>query len=84
MRLEAGKLYCCCTHDTPRNIVLDTENIFDLGIVHLRPDVSSRRSLGQLGVDTNTVAGAANAAAQEIASVEPTADLGRCQLWPLN
>jgi len=49
----------------------------------LGPDVPARHRLGQLGVNANTIAGAANAAVEQIAHVEPLPDLGRRQLLPL-
>ena len=69
--------------DAPSYILLYPENVFDLGVADLGPDVPARHRLGQLGVNANTIAGAANAAVEQIAHVEPLPDLGRRQLLPL-
>ena len=81
--LEPGKLHRRGTNDAPSYILLYPENVFDLGVADLGPDVPARHRLGQLGVNANTIAGAANAAVEQIAHVEPLPDLGRRQLLPL-
>ena len=77
--LEAGQLHRCGADDAPSDILLHPKDVVDLGIVCLRPDVPPRRGLAQLGVDANAIPGAANAAIEQIARVEPASDLGRCQ-----
>jgi hypothetical protein len=78
--LEAGELYRRGADDASGDVLLHPENVLDLGVVTLGPDVPARRRFGQLGRNTNPIAGAADAAVEQVAHVQPAPDLGRRQL----
>ena len=75
--LEPGELYSRGADDAPGDVVLHGENVLDLGIVGFRPEEAPGRGLGQFDVDANAIAGAANAALEQVARIEQAADLGR-------
>ena len=74
---EAGHLYRGGAHDASGDIVLNAEDVFDLGVVYVGPDLLSGRGLDQLGIDADAVAGATNATLKQVARVELAPDLGR-------
>ena len=80
---EAGHLDRRGAHDASGDIVLNAEDVLDLGLVYVGPDLPSGRGLGQLGIDADAVAGATNATLEQVARVELT-DLGRTTLRSLN
>src|SRR5262245_3374561 len=75
--LEAREPYRRRADDASGNVVLYSEDILDLGIVGFGPDVPRRCGLGQLSADAHPVAGAANAAFEQVSRVEQAPDLGR-------
>jgi len=75
--LETGELYRCRADDASGDVVLHAEDILDLGVVRFGPDLPPGRGINQLGADANAIAGAANAALDQIPRVELAPDLGR-------
>ena len=75
--LETRKLYCCRADDAAGDVVLHAEDILDLAVICFGPDLPAGRGLNQLGADANAIAGAPNAALEQVARVENAPDLRR-------
>src|SRR6266850_3372591 len=78
-----SELYRCHPDNAASYVVLHAKDVLELGVVCFRPDVPARRGLCQLGVDANLIAGATNAATEQVARVELTPDLGRREISTL-
>src|SRR4051794_1077100 len=64
----------CCDH-TLGNLVLDGENVSEIAVVALGPDMVTGFSLDQLGGDTDAVAGFAHTAFEHITHPQLAPDL---------
>src|SRR5208282_1314666 len=80
LRLEAGELDGPRADHSPGDVVLDAEDVFDFGVVGFGPDMNPRPGLGQLDINANAIAGAADAALWQIARIQQAANFGRLGL----
>src|SRR5205809_5637911 len=62
-------------HDRSGDLVLDRKGVFEFAIVALSPAMDAGRGVDRLGIDTNAVAGATNAALQHVARTKLARDL---------
>ena len=83
LALGLAKLGLDCTHQRCGDFVLNGENIFQLAVVALGPDMVARQTVNQLRRDTNALAGLANTAFEHIGHAQCPgnfADVGRLPL----
>ena len=67
------------TDDLLRHIILDLEDVGEIAVVALSPEMSAARSVDQLGGDANPVARLANAAFQREPDAEFPAHIGNIE-----
>ena len=64
-----------CRHDRLGNFILDGEDVREVAVVAVGPNVVAGLAVDQLGVDPNPIAGLADAAFQHVGDVELARDL---------
>src|SRR5262245_52867359 len=62
-------------NDRPGNLILNGEDILQLAVVTLGPAVRAGNGIDELGADADAIAGATDAAFEDIAHAELAADL---------
>ena len=66
---------CEYRHDRARDLILHREHVLDLAIIALGPAMPAGGAVDELSCDADAIAGALNAALQDIAHAELLADL---------
>src|SRR5690349_12876785 len=71
------------TDNAPRDLVLNLEDVFELAIVALRPDLIPIARVDQLDADTNALIHAPNTALENRPDVQDLSDLGDAERFSL-
>ena len=62
-------------NDRPGNLVRNSEDVLQLAVVTLGPTMSAGNGIDELGADADAIAGAADAAFENVAHAKLAADL---------